>query len=214
MSVSIRLDLRPQLGPVRDQGARPTCLAHASTTAHEHARGSTLALSPEYLHYFAFREDSSSHGVDFPSISRALLDPGQPAETDCPYHQNEPPPGWAPPANLSLYRRQSISPEQEPDKVEALLVAGHAPVLGIATTDAFYSPTPSLVISSTGPVRGLHAVVAVGIGMTYTTRCFLIRNSWGTTWADAGHAWLDDAFIVQHLREVLVLTNEVTLWSS
>lgn len=155
-----------------------------------------------------------SEGVDFPSISRALLDPGQPAETDCPYHLNEPVPGWAPPANLPLYRRQSTAPEQGPDEVEALLVAGHAPVLGIATTDAFYSPAPPLVISSTGPVRGLHAVVAVGIGMTYTTRCFLIRNSWGTGWADAGHAWVDDAFIAQQVHEVLVLTDEVNLWSS
>ena len=40
MNVTIRHDYRPLLGPVRDQGARPTCLAHASTTAHEHARGS------------------------------------------------------------------------------------------------------------------------------------------------------------------------------
>ena len=87
-------------------------------------------------------------------------------------------------------------------------------MLGIATTDAFYSPAPPLVISSTGPIRGLHAVVAVGIGMTYTTRCFLIRNSWGTGWADTGHAWVDEAFIAQQVHEVLVLTDEVNLWSS
>lgn len=31
MNVTIRHDYRPLLGPVRDQGARPTCLAHAST---------------------------------------------------------------------------------------------------------------------------------------------------------------------------------------
>ena len=210
MSVAIRIDLRPHLGPVRDQGARPTCLAHATTTAHEHARGSTMPLLPEFLHYFASDIGSSSDGVDFSSISRALLNPGQPAEADCPYHLNDTPPGWAPAANLLLYRRQSTSSAQGPDEIEALLVAGHVPVLGIATTDTFYSSAMPPVISSTGPVRGLHAVVAVGIGMTYTTRCFLIRNSWGMTWANAGHAWVDDAFIVQHLHEVLVLTEEVT----
>ena len=209
MSVTIRLDFRPLLGAVRDQGARPTCLAHASTTAHEHACGSKAALSPEYLHYFASANDSSAEGVDFPKVSRALLDPGQPAETDCPYHHNEPPPVWAPPTNVLLYRRRSTSPKQSPDEVEVLLDAGHVPVLGISTTDAFYAPAPPWVISPTGPVRGLHAVVAVGIGTTYTTRRFLIRNSWGAAWADAGHAWLDDAFIVQHLRDVLVLTEEV-----
>ena len=94
--------------------------------------------------------------------------------------------------------------------VEELLDAGHVPVLGISTTDAFYSPAPPWIMSPTGPIRGLHAVVAVGIGTTYTTRSFLIRNSWGKEWADAGHAWLDDSFISQHLREVLVLTTEAT----
>lgn len=209
MSVTIRLDFRPLLGAVRDQGARPTCLAHAATTAHEHARGSKAALSPEYLHYVASTNDSSPEGVDFPNVPRALLDPGQPVETDCPYHHNEPQPTWAPPTNVLLYRRRSTSPKQSPDEVEALLDVGHVPVLGISTTDAFYSPAPPWVISPTGPVRGLHAVVVVGLGMTYTTRLFLIRNSWGAAWADDGHAWLDDTFIVQHLRDVLVLTEEV-----
>ena len=214
MSVAIRLDLRPRLGPVRDQAARPTCLAHAATAAHEHARGSTLALSPEYLHHFATRRYRSSGGVEFSDISQALRDPGQPTETACPYHPNGPPPGWAPTAGLALFRRQSDTSEVGPDEVEALLVAGHAPVLGISTTTAFYSPVPPPVISSTGPVRALHAVVAVGIGATGATRCFLIRNSWGTTWADLGHAWVDDAFIVRHLHNVLVVTEEVTSWLS
>ena len=46
--------------------------------------------------------------------------------------------------------------------------------------------------------------------MASNARRFLIRNSWGTAWADAGHAWLDDAFVIQHLRDVLVLTEEVS----
>ena len=210
MNVAIQLDLRCRLGPVRDQGTRPTCLAHATTATHEHARGSTLALSPEYLHYFASDAGSLSDGVGFSSISQALLNPGQPAESDCPYQLSDSPPGWAPATNLPLYRRQSTSLAQGPDEVEALLVAGHVPVLGIATTDTFYSLATPSVISSTGPVRGLHAVVAVGIGMACATRCFLIRNSWGMTWADAGHAWVNDDFIVEHLHDVLVLTGEVT----
>ena len=210
MNMTIRLDVRPLLGPVRDQGARSTCLAHASTTAHEHARGSTMALSPEYLHYFASGDHSSLEGVNFPNVSRALLDPGQPTETDCRYHPKEQPLSWTPPTGVTLYRRHSTAPTRSPDAVEALLTAGHAPVLGISTTDDFYAPAPPWVLSPAGPIRGLHAVVAVGVATTYTRRRFLIRNSWGTEWADAGHAWLDDAFIVRHLREVLVLTDEVT----
>ena len=210
MNVTIHRDYRPLLGPVRDQGARPTCVAHASTTAHEHARGSKMALSPEYLHHFASGNASTPAGVDFPNVSRALLDPGQPLESDCPYQESEPSPAWTPPTNLTLFRRQSALTKQSPDDVEALLDAGHVPVLGISTTDAFYAPTAPWVISPAGPVRGLHAVAVVGIGTTHATRHFLIRNSWGATWADAGHAWLDDAFMIQHLRDVLVLTEDAT----
>ena len=173
-----------------------------------------MALSPEYLHHFASSGCGPSGGVEIPDITQALRNPGQPTETDGPYHPNGPPPGWAPKAGLALFRRRSKSLEAGPDEVQALLVAGYAPVLGIATTDAFYSPTPPPVISSHGPVRGLHAVLAVGIGQTGGRRCFLIRNSWGATWADLGHAWVDDAFIAQHLRKVLVLAKEVTQWSS
>lgn len=209
MSISISLDYRPLLGAIRDQHARPTCLAHAATTAHEHARRSQVALSPEYLHYFASSNDPSPEGVGVSSISHALLEPGQPSETDCPYHLKEPSPTWTPPSNVTLYRRRSTSALTDPDNVEALLKAGHAPVLCIATPDAFYEPAPPWIISSTGPVRGLHAVVAVGFGTTHTTRRFLIRNSWGTKWANAGHAWLDDVFLLAHLRDVLLLTDEV-----
>lgn len=210
MCVAVRLDLRGRLGPVRDQGARSTCLAHAATAAHEYTRGSTLALSPEYLHYFACGGQNSSHGVEFPEISRVLQDPGQPAESDCPYCLNDPPPHWSPAKGLGLYRRHSTFSGRAPDEVEALLDAGHAPVLGIETTDAFYAPVPPAVISATGSVRGLHAVLAVGIGTTDAERCFLIRNSWGRMWGDVGHAWVDDAFMVEHLYQVMVLTDEVT----
>ena len=209
MSVSINLDYRPLLGPIRDQHARPTCLAHAATAAHEHARRSSVPLSPEYLHYFASTADPSPEGVTVSSASRALLEAGQPVESDCPYRQNEPLPTWTPPTNVTSYRRQSTLAPVDPGTIEALLDAGHVPVLGIATTEAFHEPAPPWIITSTGPVRGLHAVVAVGSGTTYETRGFLIRNSWGTAWADAGHAWLDDAFLIAHLRDVLVLTDEV-----
>ena len=77
MNFDIHLDYRSSLGPVRDQRARPTCLAHASTTAHEHARGSSLPLSPEYLHYFAASSTDTEEGVDIPACSRALVDPGR-----------------------------------------------------------------------------------------------------------------------------------------
>ena len=209
MTITINLDHRAALGPIRDQGARPTCLSHASTIAHEHARRSKIPLSPEYLHYFASGR-SLSKGAFFSDIVRALRNPGQPSEADCPYCSYGRPSNWRPPTGVNLYRRGSNLKSAGPDEIEALLGVSHVPVLGISTPHTFYSPTPPWVISSAGPVRGLHAVVAVALGTTPTKRCFLIRNSWGTGWGDGGHAWLDDAFMTQHLHHLLALTDEVT----
>lgn len=209
MSIAIQLDYRPEFGPVRNQAARPTCLAHAATAAHEHTRGSTVPLSPEYLHYFASKGAASSEGVDFPHISHALLNPGQPREVACPYQPDGPPPTWTPPQNLNLYRRNSAMKAPSSDQIDALLNAGHVPVLGITTPKAFFSPEPPWIISPDETVHGLHAVVAVALGIVNATRHFLIRNSWGPEWADEGHAWLDEAFMAQHLHNILVLTDEV-----
>ena len=209
MSVSIQLDYRSQIGPIRDQGPRPTCLSFAATAAHEHARSSKMPLSPEYLHYFASAK-SKSGGIQFPDVAFALEDPGQPAETECPYYSSGPPVGWLPPKRIELYRRTCKSKCPSVEQVSTLLDDGHLPVLGITIPQPFFSPAPPWIISSAGPVLGLHAVVIVARGTTGTTRCFLVRNSWGIGWGDNGHAWIDDAFVDQHLQRLLVLTDEVT----
>ena len=209
MNVSIQLDYRSQLGPIRDQGPRPTCLSFAATAAHEFARSSRMPLSPEYLHYFASVK-SRSGGIQFSDVAFALEDSGQPAETKCSYNFTAPPDGWLPPKRIDLYRRKSKSKGPSVDQLANLLDDGDLPVLGIAIPKPFFFPASPWLISSTGPVLGLHAVVVVARGTTGATRCFLVRNSWGTGWGDKGHAWIDDAFVDQHLQRLLVLKDEVT----
>lgn len=204
MNITILVDHRKSLGPIRDQGSRPTCLSFAGTSAHEHARRSTMPLSPEYLDY------CMSSGASFPELTRALRNPGQPSEEDCPYHCNERPLGWLPPPSVRLYRRKSERTDPTVDEIEALLTAGKVPVLGVSLPDGFFSPARPWLIAGDGPIRGLHAVAAVGLGTTGPSKCVLVRNSWGTEWGDNGHAWLDDAFLRRHLRDVLALTEEVT----
>ena len=208
MNVVMTIDHRSALNPVRDQGPRPTCLSFATTTAHEHARGSRVPLSPEYLNYFASATLSSS-GVLFGDIARALEDLGQPTEVDCPYHPKGLPLGWQTPSAAALYRRSSQARTPSADQVAATMTMGGLPVLGIALPQPFYTPTSPWVIERDGPVRGRHAVVAVGLGQNSSKRYFLIRNSWGSSWGDAGHAWVDDAFLARHLKDVLTLAGEV-----
>ena len=209
MNTVIHLDYRSVFGQIRDQGPRPTCLSFAATAAHEYVRRSRESLSPEYLHYFASAR-GKSNGVQFSDVARALENPGQPTEIDCPYRGNDPPPGWMPPKSIRLYRRKNELKGANVEHVSTLLNAGHVPVMGITVPQRFYSPSPPWLISPDGPIRGLHAVVAVALGSLGDTRCFLIRNSWGSDWGDNGHAWIDDTFVEKHLYHLLALTDEVT----
>ena len=208
MSLSIELDYRPALGPVRDQGARPTCLSQAVTAAHEHARESIVQLSPEYLHHFA-SGGSDGAGVSMADVSATLSTEGQPAESDCPYQADGLPCGWSAPVGVRLYRRASIAKKPLAAEVEAALNAGRAPILGISLPDAFHTPASPWVISPQGTVVGRHAVPVVGVGTSDGDRYYLIRNSWGPEWADGGYAWLDGSFLRRHLQEILVLTEEL-----
>ena len=142
-------------------------------------------------------------------VSATLAKEGQPVESDCPYQANGLLGDWSAPVGVHLYRRASLAKEPLAAEVEAALKAGRAPILGISLPDAFHAPVSPWVISAQGMVVGLHAVLGVGVGMSDGDRHYLIRNSWGPDWADGGYAWLDRSFLRQHLREVLVLTEEL-----
>src|SRR6266508_6475429 len=209
MKIEIEVDLRSKLGVIRDQGPRPTCLAHATTTAHENCRGSTTPLSPEYLHFFA--TGGVSAGVSIERIAETLKRKGQPVEVDCPYLRVDPPRGWKPRNRLTVFRRDSQEPASLGlSKIEQIIGEEQLPILGIALTDGFFMPSPPWRISSDGPLRGFHAVVGVGQGTLDGNRAVLIRNSWGVDCADDGYAWLDAGYISRHLKKVLVLTDEVS----
>ena len=143
-----------------------------------------------------------------PDVSATLAKEDQPTESDCPYQVDGPLCHWSPPVGVHLYRRASLAKQPLAIEVEAALSAGRAPILGISLPDAFHTPVSPWVISPQGIVVGLHAVLVVGVGMSDGERHYLICNSWGADWADGGYAWLDRSFLHQHLREVLVLTEE------
>jgi hypothetical protein len=206
----VELDLRSVLLPVRDQGPRPTCLAHAVSAAHEHARRTGSYLSPEYLHFFSDPTDSSC-ARSVVQVAKALQHDGQAEEATCPYLPAGRPSGWQPPNGVPVFRRSSEPKMATPATVERLVRRGSVPVLGITLSESFFDPHAPWVISSHGSIRGNHAVICVGLGRGHGNRIFLVRNSWGTDWGDAGYAWLDEGFLAQHLKEILLLTHEITL---
>lgn len=141
MTVSLTIDHRHRAGAVRDQGPRPTCLAHAATSAHQAARAPSDELSPEFLHYFA-TGNVPALGASFSSMASALAVEGQPLEIDCPYHSNTPSPHWSPTPAAQVFRRASEPTNAVTSDVEVLLRRGATAVLGLTIPDPFFAPQP------------------------------------------------------------------------
>lgn len=209
MIEGLEVDLRPKLGPMRDQGARPTCLSHAVTSSHESSHRSSVHLSVEYLHYFG-TGGRPNQGALMTDVMTALEHDGQPEEKFCAYFPEDPPGEWNPASDLLVFRRQSTRvPATGANVVEAIR-GDQVPVLGISLTSAFFGPEDPWIISRGDTTRGFHAVVAVGLGYHEEELTILIRNSWGIKWGDKGHVLLTSEFLNHHLIDVLVLTEEVT----
>lgn len=166
-------------------------------------------MSPEYLHFFSTGGQPSS-GATLSANQLALKDHGQPIEANCPYVQAGPPKNWKPDDGFAVFRREMERLPRQPADIENQLKLGYPPILAIAIPDTFFKPSPPWVISPVGKIRGYHAVVAVGLGSFSGTKTFLIRNSWGTGWGDNGYAWVDEAFLSQHLVGTFVIGREVS----
>lgn len=201
-------DLRPVLGPVRNQGRRPACLSFAATAAHEQARGDIDPLCVEWLFYHAAQRAGTgpSEGTTLPDTRQVLNDVGQPLEPAWPYN-GRPQHGttWGPPSRVSsLFRCGSDGCDANVAHMRRLLVRGRPVVVALFVSAAFTAATTWLQIGAEiilpdddYPIdrqRG-HAVVAVGWGRLGGEDLILVRNSWGLAWGADGHAWLRETYL-------------------
>jgi hypothetical protein len=205
------IDLRKSWSFIRDQGARPTCLACATSDAHAFVQKSA-PLSVEYLFYRSVQRSITRDpalGLTFEQVGDALMHEGQPLEKEWPYAPKQPDP-WDPPtitqrwyADLAKRKKDAVQ------QIAHLLRDGLPVVLGIKISAAFIGPAlPNAVVPGAGNGFAGHAVLAVGLGndnmgQTY----FLIRNSWGTAWGNNGHAWLE----VEYLDDKLIGFSHVAV---
>jgi C1A family cysteine protease len=210
--IASNIDLRVHLQPVRHQGRRQSCLAFASSTAHEHQAGTGEHLSVEYLFFHAVARmpgANPSSGLTMMAAADALAGEGQPVETAWPYSPIQVMP-WAPPAITTLLHKTVMAPGKLTfDEIVAVLDQSRPVILGLVITDAFYRPDASGRIPNQDPdiERAGHAVLAVGHGISANgTPMLLVRNSWGEGWGLGGHAWLSRIYLERHLHETGLLT--------
>jgi C1A family cysteine protease len=206
------VDLRPTLLPVRHQGSRRSCLAFASSTAHEHQAAFHEHLSVEYLYFHSVARtpgQNPNSGTTIDAVASALADEGQPVETAWPYSPAPITPWWPPVISSALHKATLETIEPAFDKLTAALDQNHPVIMGLIITDFFFLPDGLGQINFVPDdiERGGHAVLAVGFGQTELgVPAILIRNSWGEGWGIDGHAWLPRPYIDLHLHEAARLT--------
>lgn len=109
--INVHADLRTHLHPVRHQGRRQSCLAFATSTAHEHKAGIREHLSVEFLFYHSVQRSPGkdpSAGTSLLAAAGALADEGQPIETAWPYSAAQATP-WTPPAISEILHKRRMS---------------------------------------------------------------------------------------------------------
>ncbi|MGE0218862.1 C1 family peptidase [Mycolicibacterium sp.] len=197
------------LGPVRDQGQRGTCVAHAVVAVLEcleaHRLGTKIDLSEQFLYWACKMKDRAPHqSGTWQQVAVPLaVESGICKEHIWPYNpttiaRNEshgPPPDQsaaASDASEHMPKQGLIMNGSALDRVMARLDDGHCLAISVPVYSNWETPTVEheghIPMPIPGEVpKGGHAMCVVGYGYSddeFTGGGYVIvRNSWGTSWA-------------------------------
>ncbi len=212
--MEILSDLRARFCEIRDQGKRPTCMAFAISAAHEFLQSDDEPLSPEWLYFHGIQisGDPPDAGLANQTAIDALKEYGQPIEKTWPYEPAGLPSPWEPPERPNpIFYATGTNSGFIADVVIAALENDAPTVLSLLVDDTFFSWATIggvSVIQEASMPRDLesgHAVVAVGHGLLNNERHILVRNSWGPSWADQGHAWISEEYATKRTFGAITL---------
>jgi hypothetical protein len=190
------IDLSARLGTARDQGQRPTCLVFAGSDLNAAAKN-VGHLSVEFLCHHAAKLSRTWHpglGFQMDHVLSAIRVPGQPLEALYPYQHSPNMPLTEPKGEFELHASPSARWQNMTTKeVVTHLTDGEPIGLVVQVCQALMTPTDGVI--NFDPLvlpDQYHAVLGVGLGTHSDTGqdYVLLRNSWGTSWGLAGHAWM------------------------
>ena len=211
LSLPSKIDLRPDCPPVFDQGELGSCTANAGVAARMMLGRIRFMLSRLFL-YYKERElthtESTDSGATMRDICRALHKYGVCRELYWPYiisnFDVEPPricDRAAKKLRITAYRSfDHFGPDDQISQIKQYLAVKRLPVLaGVTIYESFESketeqtgviPVPD---PQTEKELGGHALLMVG----YDDKAqqFIIRNSWGKAWGDAGYGYMPYDFV-------------------
>jgi hypothetical protein len=225
--VPANVDMTAQMPPVRSQGDRGTCVAHAAIAVYEHhlsTAGALQDLSEQFLYWNCKRYDGIPNvegtflSVAFPCLQRD----GTCLEPDWPYNPNiiigneghHPPPSGAQVKALSFRpaKIRQLSPTFVAD-IKAELAIGRCVAFSIPVFNSWYGSkwvahTGEITMPIPNEIRaGGHAMCLVGyVELPHNPELgfgrFILRNSWGQNWGitspyGAGYGTIPFAYLAK-----------------
>lgn len=192
------------LGTIRDQGMRPTCLSFAISDVHRWRLDIDELLSPESLHRAAaLRHGTSMNEAVATSAALTALElDGQTTELYWPYNTE---------ACLHLsapFFKRAASPKPFNSSDAATMLRNNGVMIALLNIGKEFfvlNDTNQLEEEDILPIEGCHAVVVNGTEVRGAKRYFRLRNSWGGEWGMDGQIWASAPYLTQRCFTVLQL---------
>lgn len=198
--------------PLSNQLNIGSCVANAWCDALEILDGlegedEVEQLSRLFLYYLArylHMATDKDEGTYLRAAAHQLLTIGVVPEKHFPYtHENVFPPKvpldlytMASNNRLTGFYRITSGGLERLEEIELAIRANHPAVFGAPVSQAFCDYRgDGTVFTRPDNWVGRHAMIIVGVRKRAGRYEFLLRNSWGEGWGDAGHVWVDEDYV-------------------
>jgi hypothetical protein len=216
--------------PIRDQGTAGTCTALSLAAAVDHAvgRATGKATMVSAMHVW-----SHYHSAEMESAADGNRGRGLASEATWPYEENQAC-SWMSPCEIGDCNRSiacGLSPpaqrvtqaDRQPfaqvsnitaldtsdiASLKSVLAKGQDIWFAMFVDDAFTQlegapaivPDGDFTIAASG-----HALVICGYKTQSNGTYFLLHNSWGTDWGEAGYAWIHENTLRRNIRSAYIV---------
>lgn len=207
-----KVDLRPYMTKVEDQGQANSCTANAVAGAYEYLVKKNMGIDYDVSRlfiYYTAREALGEQKKDCGSVIsyaiQGLEEKGACSERSWPYDDSKKA-VTSKPSKEAYDEAESYKitdTELVPVELKAwknALAEGYPIIFGVKLFNSFdqqrrkgFVPTPSRTDEGRGS-HGSHAMLCVGY--SDVDKVFIIRNSWGDRWGDKGYCYMSYDYLM------------------